>query len=157
MRLYVKRFGELTADELYRILRLRVAVFVVEQNCPYMETDDRDQNALHVWLEDDTGIAAYLRVMDRGVMSEYVSIGRVVAVRRRQGLGSRILREGIKAAVAYYHADRIYLEAQTYAEGLYTKQGFRRISNEFPEDGIPHVKMLLELSGGEGETYAPVV
>ncbi len=157
MRLCVKRFGELTADELYRILRLRVAVFVVEQNCPYMETDDRDRDALHVWLEDENGIAAYLRVMDRGVMSEYVSIGRVVAARRRQGLGSRILREGIRAAVDCYHVDRIYLEAQTYAEGLYAKQGFRRISDVFFEDGIPHVKMLLELSKGEGETHAAVV
>ncbi len=67
MTLRIKRFHELTIDELYAILRLRVSVFVVEQNCPYMELDDRDQEAIHVWLEDDDGIEAYLRVMDRGV------------------------------------------------------------------------------------------
>ena len=66
----VKRFNELTPDELYAILKLRVDVFVVEQCCPYPELDGRDRDALHVWLEDEDGIAAYLRVMDRGVESE---------------------------------------------------------------------------------------
>ncbi len=59
MKQYVKRFRELTTEELYRILKLRVAVFVVEQNCPYMEIDDLDQAAIHVWLEDEDGIEAY--------------------------------------------------------------------------------------------------
>ena len=89
MQLYRKRFQELTTEELYRLLKLRVAVFVVEQNCPYMELDDCDRNAIHIWLEDEDGIQAYLRVMDRGVENEYVSIGRVLSVKRRQGLGSR--------------------------------------------------------------------
>ena len=70
MRLCVKRFHELTLDELYRLLRLRAAVFVVEQECPCMELDDRDQRAVRVWLEDAEGIQAYLRVMDRGVEAE---------------------------------------------------------------------------------------
>ncbi len=144
MELHVKRFHELTVDELYDLLKLRVDVFVVEQNCPYPELDGLDREALHLWLSDEGGIAACLRVMDRGAESEYVSIGRVIAARRRQGLGSRILREGIRAAREVFGAERIYLEAQTYAAGLYEKQGFRRISGEFPLDGIPHVKMLLD-------------
>ena len=143
MQLYRKRFQELTTEELYRILKLRVAVFVVEQNCPYMELDDCDQNAVHVWLEDKDGIQAYLRVMDRGSGNESVSIGRVIAVKRRQGLGSQVLSEGIRAAKDFFHADTVYLEAQVYAKGLYEKQGFRQISEEFLLDGIPHVKMLL--------------
>ena len=143
MQLYRKRFQELTTEELYRILKLRVAVFVVEQNCPYMELDDCDQNAVHVWLEDKDGIQAYLRVMDRGTENESVSIGRVIALKRRQGLGSQVLSEGIRAAKDFFHADTIYLEAQVYAKGLYEKQGFRQISEEFLLDGIPHVKMLL--------------
>ncbi len=144
MRLYRKRFCELTTDELYRIMKLRVSVFVVEQSCPYMELDDLDQDAIHVWMEDEDGIQAYLRVMDRGAESEYVSIGRVIAVKRRCGFGTRILSEGILAAKEFFHADRIYLEAQVYARALYEKQDFRQISDEFLLDGIPHIRMLRD-------------
>ena len=143
MQLYRKRFQELTTEELYGILKLRVDVFVVEQNCPYRELDDRDQDAVHVWLQDEDGILAYLRVMDRGIENESVSIGRVVAAKRRCGLGSRVLAEGIRAAKEVFLADSIYLEAQVYAKDLYEKQGFRQISEEFLLDGIPHVRMLL--------------
>ncbi len=143
MELYEKKFSELSNSELYDILKLRINVFVVEQNCPYPEADDRDKEAIHVYLKDENGIQAYLRIMDRGTESEYVSIGRVIAVRRRCGLGSRILSEGIRIAKERYHAEQIYLEAQTYAKGLYEKLGFESISDEFLLDGIPHVKMLL--------------
>ena len=144
MELFVKSFEELSTRELYDLLRLRVDVFVVEQRCPYPELDGRDQASLHVWLQDETGIQAYLRIMDRGVSSEYVTIGRVIAVKRRQGLGSRILAEGVRLARERFGAEQIYLEAQVYAKTLYEKQGFRAISEPFLEDGIPHVKMLLE-------------
>ena len=142
MTLHVKRFSELTTEELYTILQLRADVFVVEQKCAYRDTDGLDREALHVWLEEDGVMQAYLRIMDRGVESEQVSIGRVIAVKRRCGLGSRILAEGIRCAQEIFHAEEIYLEAQTYARGLYEKQGFRVISEEFLLDGIPHVKML---------------
>ena len=145
MELCVKRFSELTKEELYAILKLRVSVFVVEQSCPYMELDDRDQAAIHVFLREKGEIQAYLRVMDRGVSSEQVSIGRVIAVKRRCGLGTEVLRAGIRTAAEEFKADSIYLEAQTYARSLYEKQGFRQISEEFLEDGIPHIQMLLEL------------
>ena len=144
MELWIKRFEELTVEELYSILRLRVNVFVVEQCCPYPELDDCDQQAIHVWLEDEEGIEAYLRILERGVKSEWVTIGRVIAVKRRAGLGTRILREAIRVAEERFDAEAIYLEAQTYARALYEKQGFRQISEEFLEDGIPHIKMLRE-------------
>jgi ElaA protein len=144
MKLFVRRFAELSPEELYAILRLRVDVFVVEQRCPYPELDGLDQGALHVWLADEDGIAAYLRVLDKGIRDERASIGRVIAVRRRMGLGTRILREGIRAAREIFGAEGIYLEAQTYARGLYEKQGFRPVSEEFLEDGIPHIKMVLD-------------
>ena len=144
MILRIKRFHELTKDELYAVLRLRISVFVVEQNCPYMELDNLDQAAVHVWMEDENGIQAYLRVLDRGAENENVSIGRGIAVKRRSGLGSRILTEGIKAARELFGADRIYVEAQTYAKEFYEKQGFEQVSAEFLIDGIPHVRMILE-------------
>ena len=143
MDLHVKRFSELTTEELYQLLRLRVSVFVVEQNCPYMELDDHDQNALHIWFENERGIQAYLRILDAGTVNEYVTIGRVIAVKRRCGIGSWILSEGIRIAKELLGAEKIYVEAQVYAKGMYEKLGFRQISEEFLEDGIPHVKMLL--------------
>ena len=142
MLVRVRKFYELSAEELYAILKLRVNVFVVEQNCPYPELDDRDQEAVHIWLEDRDGIHAYLRIMDRGVESEYVSIGRVVTAERHQGLGSKILSEGIRLAKDIFHTDTLYLEAQTYAIPFYQSQGFEVVSEEFLEDGIPHVKMI---------------
>ncbi len=142
MKVCVKRYSELTKDELYALAKLRIAVFVVEQNCPYMELDDRDQEAIHVWLEDEDGIEAYLRVMDRSVESEHVSIGRVIAVKRRSGIGTQVLSEGIRVAKEYFAADQIYLEAQVYARSFYEKSGFRQVSEEFLEDGIPHIKMI---------------
>ena len=139
-----KRFDELTLEELYAILRLRADVFVVEQNCPYQDLDDKDQAALHLYLRNENGIRAYLRIMDRGVSHRCVSIGRVIAVDRRQGLATELLRRAVCAAREEFHADQIYLEAQVYAKALYEKLGFRQISDEFLEDGIPHVQMLLD-------------
>ena len=143
MELYIKAFDDLSPRELYDILALRVNVFVVEQNCPYPELDGKDPLALHVYLRDENGVQAYLRVMDRGVASAYVTIGRVVTARRGLGLGDRIMRAGIQAARERFHADSIYLEAQTYARGFYARHGFRQISDEFIMDGSPHVEMLL--------------
>ena len=148
MKQHVKRFEELTLDELYAILKLRVDVFVVEQRCPYPELDDCDRDALHVWLEDEEGIEAYVRVLDRGVKSPYAALGRVIAVRRRMGLGTKIVQAGIDAAREVFGADVLYVEAQTYAKGLYEKLGFRQISEEFSEDGIPHIRMLLQTTPG---------
>ena len=146
MNLRIKRFNELTVDELYAILRLRVSVFIVEQQCAYMEIDDLDQDAIHIWLEDENGIETYLRILDRGVESEHCALGRVIAVKRHCGLGSRIMREGIRVAEEQFGADTIYLEAQTYAREFYEQLGFRQISDEFVLDGIPHVKMILKIS-----------
>ena len=153
MRLQIKSFSELATDELYALLRLRVDVFVVEQACPYHELDGRDQAAIHVFLTDDDGsVQACLRVLDRGVAAPYAALGRVVARRRGEGLGRAVVEAGIRAARERFNADRIYLEAQSYARGFYEKLGFRQISAEFLEDGIPHVQMLLdpEQEGGEG-------
>lgn len=146
MELIVKHFSELTTYELYEILRIRSEVFVVEQECVYQDIDEKDLDAFHVWLEDGGAMLAYLRVMDRGVSFEDVSIGRVVSLKRREGLGSELLRAGIRAAEEKFGADRITLEAQTYARAFYEKQGFVQTSDEFMEDGIPHICMTLDLN-----------
>ena len=144
MDLVVKRFGELSLEELYEILQIRVAVFVVEQNCAYQEIDDKDQYSYHVFLKDDTGIKAYLRVIDKGISFDEVSIGRVLTLKRKCGLGNRILLEGIKVAKERMNANKIKIEAQSYAKEFYEKAGFNQVSEEFLEDGTPHIQMVLE-------------
>lgn len=147
MKLFVKHFSELTAQELYEIYKLRVSVFVVEQKCYYQEVDDADEDAYHVWLRDEDGIIeAYARVLPRGATFPEVSIGRVIAVKRRCGLGKQIVAAAIDTATEKLHADKITIEAQTYVKKLYEDFGFRQTSEEFLEDGIPHVQMQLDLT-----------
>lgn len=153
--LLFKRFDQLTLEELYRIMELRIAVFVVEQQCPYPEIDGRDPQAYHVFLRNGDGIQAYLRVLPPGAAFPEASIGRVIAVQRRRGLGTRLLAAGIRTAREQFHADAIQIEAQTYARGLYEKAGFRQVSEEFLEDGIPHIRMILELSSSETAGDSP--
>ena len=143
MELFDKTFEELTREELYALLKARAAVFVVEQNCPYQDLDGRDAEGRHLWLADEDGIAAYLRILPEG--EGCVRIGRVLTTRRGEGLGARILSAGIRSACAKMGARRITVEAQTYAAGFYEKQGFRRTGAEFLEDGIPHIPMTLDL------------
>ena len=143
MQIVVKCFDELSARELFEIYKLRVSVFVVEQKCPYQEVDDADRSAYHIVLRDEDGIQAYARVLPPGVSFPETSIGRVIAVKRRCGLGSRIVSAAIETAREKFAAETITIEAQTYARGLYEKFGFRQSSGEFLEDGIPHIKMTL--------------
>ncbi len=145
METVVKTFRELTPDELFDIYRLRVEVFVVEQNCAYQDIDDADKVSYHVWLKDERGILAYLRVLPAGAQYETVGIGRVIAAVRRKGYGSAVLAEGIKVAKEKLNADVITVGAQVYARGLYEKAGFKQVSEEYLEDNIPHIKMELHL------------
>ena len=145
MELVIKHFSELSAEELFQIFKLRVSVFVVEQKCPYQEIDDADTNAYHVYLKDEKGIQAYLRVLPENAAFQEPSIGRVIAVKRRCGLGSKILSAGIKVAKERLGARFIVIEAQVYARELYEKAGFVQSSSEFLEDGIPHIQMSLQL------------
>ncbi|MBO4219405.1 MAG: GNAT family N-acetyltransferase [Clostridia bacterium] len=138
----LKHFSELSNTELYEILKTRQEVFVVEQNCPYMDIDDADKDALHVFSWNDSGrINACLRVFYKDKAAGIVQIGRVVTLDRGIGLGGQILHKGVEIALEQFNAKKIYLEAQTYAVGFYEKEGFKVISEPFLEDGIPHVRM----------------
>lgn len=144
MTFLAKSFPELTVEELFEIYRLRAAVFVVEQRCAYQDPDEFDPAAVHLLLLDGRELVGYLRVLPRGTVFDEVSIGRVISVRRRRGIGTELVREGIRLARERFGAERIDIEAQVYAKGLYEKLGFRQTSGEFLEDGIPHVRMRLE-------------
>ena len=141
MKLVTKTFDELTTAELYEIYKLRISVFVVEQNCPYQEIDDADKAAIHLWLQDETGIQAYARALPPGATFPEASIGRVIAAKRHCGLGTQIVSAAIQIIQEKFQTKHIKIEAQTYAKSLYEKLGFVQISEQFLEDGIPHVMM----------------
>jgi ElaA protein len=135
------RFAELTPAELYGLLRLRVDVFVVEQNCPYPELDGRDTEpgTLHLWFADDAGTAlATIRVLENG---EDRAIGRVAtaATARGRGLSAALIRRGIELC----GGRTIDIGAQAYLEAWYERFGFRRSGPDYLEDGIPHLPMRL--------------
>lgn len=142
MQVRIKSFEDLTNRELYEILKLRVDVFVVEQECPYPEIDGKDYNAFHIYLENQGEIIAYARVYKE---ERQVHIGRVIAKERRKGYATLILKEAIRVAEENYQAQKIVIEAQTYAKNLYKKVGFLEDSEVFLLDGIEHVKMVLEM------------
>lgn len=135
--MHKKTFDELTTRELYSLLALRTEVFVVEQDCPYQEVDGKDITAHHYWIEENGTIVAALRVL---VAEIPIAIGRVVTKVSHRGSGySRKLME---AAVADFGHNELYLQAQTYVEPFYASFGFSRTSEEYLEDGIPHVDMV---------------
>jgi len=141
----VKKFEELSNYELYDILRLRLTVFVVEQNCVYLDADSVDINAYHVYIKVDGEIVAYLRVIDKGLRMDEVSIGRVISLRRREGWGTKVMLEGIRVAKEKFGAKKIKIGAQEYAVPFYENVGFKVLPNgKYIEDGQPHVYMLYE-------------
>ena len=145
MELIIKHFSELTTEALMQIYKLRIAVFVVEQNCPYQDIDGWDPLAYHVYLRDEEGIRAYLRVLPPNSRYNDASLGRVVSNKRRCGLATRVLQAGIAVAKEKFGAKQLILGAQVYAKPLYEKVGFVSMNDEYLEDGQPHVHMRMEL------------
>lgn len=141
MRAWHERaFAEISTGELYAIVALREAVFVVEQRCAYLDADGLDPISRHLWAETGGVIEAYLRIVPAGAKFAEVSIGRVVTARsvRGTGLGRELMRRGIAAMGAV----PIRIGAQAHLERFYAELGFRRASEPYDEDGIPHVEML---------------
>ena len=140
-RLRRAQFAELTPFEVYGLCRLRVDVFVVEQECPYPELDGRDTETatVHVWFESDGEVAATIRVLDDGATK---AIGRVAtaAGHRGRGLAARLMREGIEMCAGF----PVTLGAQAHLQGWYEQFGFRLSGPGYVEDGIPHVPMRRE-------------
>ena len=147
MKLFIKHFAELSNKELLDIIRLRISVFVVEQKCAYQEVDEYDDKAIHLYLKDNDEIVAYARVLPKGCTYDEVSIGRVISIRRKMGLGTRIVKEAIEIARKEFDASSIKIGAQVYVKKMYEDCGFVGISDEYLEDGIPHMDMLLTLKG----------
>ena len=143
--LHKKTFQELTVYELYELLRVRSEVFVVEQDCVYQDMDGDDQNSLHLWLTVADKVVAMARVCPAGTHMKGISIGRVITTERGKGYGKQIMLYAIEAAKEHFGAKQIDLEAQEYAKGFYESVGFKQSSDTFMLDGIPHIRMTLNI------------
>jgi len=147
MRWELRRFRDLSTDEIYEILALRQAVFVVEQRCAYLDADGRDRQGHHLLGRDASGsLVAYLRILDPGSRFREPSIGRVLIQpeHRGKGLGKVLMLEGMRECWRLFPGLSISISAQHYLRKFYEDLGFVSVGDGSPvdEDGIPHIRML---------------
>jgi len=135
---------ELTGPEAYEVMAARSAVFVVEQNCVYGDLDGLDLQAQHLIAWSGTAVAAYLRVLGPGARFRERSIGRVLttATFRRTGLGRTLMLRALADLDTRFPGEPIRISAQAHLEPFYGAFGFTRASDNYLEDGIPHLAML---------------
>ena len=141
---HTRYFADLSVTELYRILALRQRVFVVEQNCAYLDADGADSECRHLWTEDATGeISAYARLVPAGLKYAEASIGRVITAPETRGSG--LGRELMRRAIAACGDVPIRISAQAHLQRFYGELGFAAASDIYDEDGIPHIEMVRSL------------
>ena len=145
MSIEIKKFDALSNTELYQIMKLRVDVFVVEQNCPYPELDNLDQSAIHFFIPSDNGVNGYLRIYFKS--ETQVAIGRVITHHdfRKKGISRMLMQQALQWINAQSNIKSIYLQAQQHLVNFYGSFGFEEQSDMYLEDGIPHVDMTLNL------------
>ncbi|MCL2574278.1 MAG: GNAT family N-acetyltransferase [Defluviitaleaceae bacterium] len=147
MTYIIKKFDELNNIELYEMLKLRQDVFIIEQNCIYPDIDNNDENAYHLLVLDDSKIVGCTRILDKGVTFDENSIGRVITAKSHRGRG--IAKEMMLQSMIFIrdalNETHIKISAQSYIVPLYASLGFEIVSDEYLEDGIPHVDMLCNL------------
>ncbi len=139
----IKRFKELSLDELYQLLRLRSEVFVVEQNCVYQDIDNKDSKAIHLMGTFDNEIVAYARLFAAGDYFQDASIGRVVVAQkqRQNKWGHELMQQAILGVEAFFQTKTITISAQLYLQKFYESHGFMVVSDVYLEDDIEHIRM----------------
>lgn len=144
MDFIVKKFNELTLDQLYKIIQLRSEIFVVEQNCVYQDLDFKDQQALHLLGLKNNKIIGYTRIFKPGDYFDNASIGRVVIDKseRKYGYGHLLMEASIKVIYKNFKTNKITISAQLYLKNFYETHGFIKLGEVYLEDGIPHIKMI---------------
>ena len=148
MNTVIKKFSELSTEEIYNILKLRSEVFVVEQNCVYQDIDEKDKKATHLFLEKNNDIIAYTRIFKKGdYYEENPSIGRVVVSKKERGknLGKEIMLNSIEFIKKELEGIKIELSAQKYLDKFYKDLDFYSEGEDYLEDGIPHQRMFYNL------------
>ncbi len=145
--LNIKTFDQLTTTELYNLLHIRAAVFIVEQNCVYQDVDYNDQTAIHLWLTNSDGkIMALSRVCPGGTKLGNLSIGRVISTERGKGYGTLIFQKALDVAKQYFpDTHLIQIEAQLTKQHFYERFGFQATSAPFMMEGLLHLDMELKM------------
>ena len=138
MTFHAKTFSELSASEIYEILKARMEVFLLEQHIVCLDIDGIDYNALHVFIEENGTVEAYLRAFR---YEDAVKIGRVLTREHGKGLGRKLMEGAMPKIKDHFGCDKIILHSQKHAEGFYKKLGFETVSDEYLEEGVPHVTM----------------
>ena len=140
----IKSFEELTTSELYQIIKARVDVFVVEQNCPYPDLENYDQKAIHIWAENDGEVLAYCRIFDKGIKYTETSIGRVLTTENGRGknLGKQLIQYAVEVIENRFNTPEIRISAQDYLLRFYSYFGFEETEKKYLEDNIPHTEMF---------------
>lgn len=146
MQFEIKKFSDLSLNELYDILQLRSEIFVVEQNCVYNDLDGFDSEAVHLFHKKEEKIVAYARILKPGTRFPDFSIGRVVVKKEKRGtlLGKALMNAAIEYCVKEWKAEKIKISAQQYLQRFYEELGFVVITEMYLEDGIPHVGMVYK-------------
>ena len=140
----VKQFEELSLNELYDIMNLRQEVFVVEQECPYIDADFKDQQSIHVNGYYNNKLVAHTRIVAPGISYKEQSIGRVVSSPqyRKKGLGIELMKKSIEVLEEFYKSTTCRISAQKYLIKFYEQFGFEVCSEEYLEDDLPHFEMI---------------
>lgn len=139
------KFEELNNESLYKILTVRLEVFVLEQSCFYQDIDGKDIACLHLFAQQEDEVIAYARLIPPGISYPEPSIGRVLVKsnHRNSGLGFTLMQKAIDALQQLYPNTDICISAQSYLEKFYTSLGFKQENEPYLEDDIPHMKMRL--------------
>src|SRR6056300_33273 len=140
-----KAFDELSSDELYAMIHLRQKVFIVEQDCPYIDADYTDQEAFHLLVYKNNDLIGYLRAFRPGIKYEGSSLGRIVTEidSRGLGIGKEIIKEGVNFLLKEYPDHEIVISAQHRLEHFYVELGFAARGEVYLEDDIDHIQMYL--------------
>ncbi len=140
-----KAFNKLTIDELYAMMVIRQEVFILEQDCPYMDADGKDQKSHHLLGYDADGdLVAHLRLVAPGISYTEMSFGRIVTSDkvRGKGVGKQLMQEGIRQGELLYGKQPNRISAQSYLIPFYSTFGFAVVGEEYLEDDIPHTEMV---------------
>ena len=143
MTFFAKTFDELSNTELYEILKSRYEIFTVEQNIVYQDMDDIDKSALHCFFIGEGRVVGYLRAY-KGEDGQ-TKIGRVLSLEHGKGIGRMLIEKSLPIIKEHFKGEVFALNSQSHAIGFYEKFGFKTVSNEFLEAGVPHVKMEMTI------------